>query len=45
VARNQEQYDDIAELEALYREKYIPGFELYCREVAPRERASAVVTT
>ena len=31
-------------LEAIYREKYIPGFELYCREVAPRGRASDVVT-
>jgi len=45
LARNQERSDDLTELEAVYREKYIPGFELYCREVAPRERASAVVTT
>jgi uridine kinase len=45
LARNQERSNDLRELEAVYREKYIPGFELYCREVAPRERASAVVTT
>jgi uridine kinase len=45
LARNQERSDNLTELEAVYREKYIPGFELYCREVAPRERASSVVTT
>ena len=45
LTRNQERSDDLTELEAIYREKYIPGFELYCREVAPRERASFVATT
>jgi uridine kinase len=45
LGRKQERSDDLTELEAVYREKYIPGFELYCREVGPRERASGVVTT
>ncbi len=44
-ARNQERSADLAELEALYREKYIPGFEMYCHEVSPKERASIVVET
>lgn len=45
LVRNQERAEDLAELEAVYREKYMPGFELYCQEVAPRERASAIVMT
>jgi uridine kinase len=45
LARNQERSGDLNELEAIYREKYIPGFELYCREIAPRERASSVIST
>lgn len=45
LSRNQERAEDLIDLESVYREKYIPGFELYCREVAPRERASSVVTT
>jgi hypothetical protein len=43
LARNQERALDLHDLEALYREKYIPGFELYREEVAPQERASIVV--
>ena len=44
-ARNQEQAGDLDELEAIYREKYIPGFQLYCEEVAPALHASFVVET
>lgn len=43
--RNQERSGDLAELEALYREKYIPGFELYCEESKPQAHASVVVET
>jgi uridine kinase len=44
-ARNQERAADLADLEALYREKYIPGFQHYCEEVAPAVHASFVVET
>jgi len=36
---------DRNELEAVYRERYIPGFELYRQQVAPEQKASVVVKT
>ncbi len=45
LARNQERATDMDELEAIYRQRYIPGFELYCQEVAPDRRATIVVKT
>ncbi len=42
LARNQERIADLGELETLYRSKYIRGFEIYTREVAPERRASFV---
>ncbi len=44
-ARNQERSGDLAELEALYREKYIPGFEMYREESKPPSHASIGVET
>lgn len=43
LARNQERASDPKDLSALYREKYIPGFQLYLEEVAPHQRANIVV--
>jgi pantothenate kinase len=44
-ARNQERASDLDELEAVYRERYIPGFRRSCVESKPQVRASAVVET
>lgn len=44
-ARNQERSHDLDELEAVYRERYIPGFRRYCEESEPQVRASIVVET
>ena len=41
--RNQEGVSSRAELEELYRVKYIPGFALYLSESRPTDRASLVV--
>jgi uridine kinase len=38
--RRQERTRDADEIEALYRERYVPGFELYLAEVEPQGRAS-----
>ncbi len=43
LARNQERSTNAADLEAIYREKYLPGFALYCREAAPETKASFVI--
>jgi len=43
--RKQERLADADAIEALYRERYIPGFELYVEAVHPEARASAVVST
>jgi uridine kinase len=44
-ARKQERYRDADEIEALYRERYVPGFDLYLREVQPQTRASIRIAT
>jgi uridine kinase len=38
--RRQERYRDPDEIEALYRDRYIPGFQLYVSEINPAARAS-----
>jgi uridine kinase len=38
--RRQERSRDADEIEALYRERYVPGFELYVGEVQPERQAS-----
>jgi uridine kinase len=43
--RKQERYRDADGIEALYRERYVPGFELYLNEVQPQQRASMRITT
>jgi uridine kinase len=43
--RKQEGLTDADEIEALYRERYMPGFELYIAEVHPEARASVVFAT
>jgi uridine kinase len=43
LVRNQECVSEPRELESLYREKYIPGFALYCRETAPETKAAIVI--
>jgi uridine kinase len=43
--RKQEGLADADEIESLYRERYIPGFELYIAEVGPEGRASVVFST
>jgi uridine kinase len=43
--RRQEHLADADEIEALYRERYVPGFELYIAEVHPETRASVVFST
>jgi uridine kinase len=44
-ARRQERYRDPAQIEALYRDRYVPGFELYVAEIQPAARASITFTT
>jgi uridine kinase len=44
-ARKQERYRDPDAIEALYRERYVPGFKLYLNEVRPQRAASVLVTT
>jgi uridine kinase len=39
-SRRQERSRDPDEIEALYRERYVPGFELYAAQIQPRQRAS-----
>lgn len=41
--RDQERRGDAAEVERLYRSRYIPGFELYLSECHPREVASVTI--
>lgn len=43
LTRNQERKGDGAEVEELYRTRYVPGFQLYFAECRPDERASATV--
>jgi len=43
--RRQERYRDPEQIEALYRDRYVPGFELYLAEVQPAARASTTLTT
>jgi uridine kinase len=43
--RRQERYRDPDQIEALYRERYIPGFELYVAELEPQNRSSIRVAT
>jgi uridine kinase len=44
-ARKQERYREPDRIEQLYRERYVPGFELYAAEVQPRARASIRIST
>jgi len=44
-ARRQERFLDPDQIEALYRERYVPGFALYVEEIQPQTRASITVTT
>lgn len=44
-SRNQERVGDADSIEALYRERYVPGFQLYVAEVEPRKRASVQYDT
>jgi uridine kinase len=41
--RNQERQEDANAVEALYRERYVPGFQLYLDQDRPREVADMVV--
>jgi uridine kinase len=43
--RQQERSRSADEIEALYRERYAPGFQLYVAEVQPQEHASLVFRT
>jgi uridine kinase len=45
LARNQECISNLSELEQLYRQKYLPGFELYRQECRPEQHASFVLRT
>lgn len=45
LARNQEGLATVAELELLYRKKYIPGYAIYQAANAPETRASFVYET
>jgi uridine kinase len=42
--RKQERHADPTLIEGLYRDRYVPGFEMYVAEVAPKVRASVTVT-
>ena len=44
-ARRQERYRDADAIEALYRERYVPGFRLYVNELRPQTCASICITT
>ena len=44
-ARKQERYREPDRIEELYRDRYVPGFELYAAEIQPRARASMWITT
>lgn len=43
-ARRQERLSEPAEIEALYRTRYVPGFEIYLKELDPRACASLTVS-
>jgi uridine kinase len=45
LSRNQERMTDPARLEARYRERYVPGFALYCREAEPEQRATRTISS
>ena len=45
ITRNQENIDDSTELEQLYRNRYVVGYEIYRKEVEPERHAIVLIET